>query len=147
MAVELTLQWIDDKKINNTLITSHSYSSLESIWSGRSSFGMDIIVEISHMMDSIKVTGISTCFIWVHAHVGVEGHYKVVILAKQTLKNKASWSTSPIDKAEAKGLIRTYWQLLVWQVYWDNNKTVRHLYKIESLLGGGRARIERKEKS
>lgn len=60
------------------------------------------------MMDSIKVTGISTCFIWVHAHVGVEGHYKVVILAKQTLKNKASRSTSPIDKAEAKGLIRTY---------------------------------------
>lgn len=50
----------------------------------------------------------STCFIWVHAHVGVEGHYKVVILAKQTLKNKASRSTSPIDKAEAKGLIRTY---------------------------------------
>ncbi len=44
----------------------------------------------------IKVMGrYTTHFICVSAHVGVEGNEKVDILAKQTLKNKASRSTSP----------------------------------------------------
>ncbi len=44
----------------------------------------------------MKVMDISTCFIWVPAHVGVKGNEKVDILAKQTLKNKASRFAGPI---------------------------------------------------
>lgn len=128
LAVLLALQRIEEKKINNTVIASHSYSSHESIRSGRSSFRMDIIVEICCMMYNIKVMGISTRFFWVPAHVGVEGNEKVDILAKQTLRIKQV-DLNPINKTEAKLLIRTYEQL-VWQVYWDNNKTGRHLYNI-----------------
>ncbi len=42
----LALHWIEEKKMKNTVIASDSYSSLESIRSGRSLVRMDIINEI-----------------------------------------------------------------------------------------------------
>ncbi len=59
LAILLALQWIEEKKINNTVIESDSYSSLESIRSGKSSFRMDIINEIFRMKYNrpIKVVG------------------------------------------------------------------------------------------
>ncbi len=62
---------------------------------------MDIINEKLH---NIKVMGISTRFIWVPAHVGVDGNEKVAILAKQTLGIKQVDFQVPLSKAEAKVL-------------------------------------------
>ncbi len=78
---------IEEKKVKNTVIASDSRRS------GRSLVRMDIINEKLH---NIKVMGISTRFSWVPAHVGVDGNEKVAILAKQTLKNKASRFSGPI---------------------------------------------------
>ncbi len=71
---------------------------------------MDIINAIFRKTYNIKVMGISTRFIWVSAHVGVEGNEKVDILAKQTLRIKQVDFQVPLSKAEAKVLIRIYAQ-------------------------------------
>ncbi len=68
---------------------------------------MDIINEKLHKMYNIKVMGISARFIWVPAHVGVDGIEKVAILAKQTLGIKQVDFQVPLSKAEAKVLMRT----------------------------------------
>jgi len=46
LAILLALQWIEEKKIKNTVIASDSYSSLESIRSGRSLVRIDSVNEI-----------------------------------------------------------------------------------------------------
>ncbi len=43
----------------------------------------------------------------------------------------------PISKAEAKIFMRTCAQS-VWQEYWDDNETGRHLYNIQRHVGAGR---------
>ncbi len=81
--------------------------------------------------------GVSTRFLWVPAHVGVEGNEQVGIQAKQTLRIKHVDLQVPLSKAEAKTFIRTYAQS-VWQEYWDDNETGRHLYNIQRHVGAGR---------
>jgi len=46
LAILLALQWIEEKKTKNTVIASDSYSSLESIRSGRSLVRIDSVNEI-----------------------------------------------------------------------------------------------------
>ncbi len=87
---------------------------------------MDIINEKLH---NIKVMGISTRFIWVPAHVGVDGNEKVAILAKQTLGIKQVDFQVPLSKAEAKVLV-LYGRYTFIQ------------YTKKSMLGGKRAGIK-----
>ncbi len=84
LAILLILQWIEEKEINNTVIASDSFSALTSIRSGRSSFRTDILNEIFLIIYRMESNCISTRFLWVPAHVGVEGNEQVDILAKQT---------------------------------------------------------------
>lgn len=53
-------------------------------------------------------------FVWVPAHVGIEGNEKADILAQQTLRIKQVELQIPLN-TEAKTLIKNYAQL-VWQV-------------------------------
>ena len=108
-----------------------------SIQSGRSTSRTDVIYETFSIMYRMENKGVPTCFLWVPAHVSVEGNEQVDILAKQTLRIKQVDLQVPLSKAEAKTLIRTYAQS-VWQEYWDDNVTGRHLYNIKRQVGAGR---------
>ncbi|XP_050975638.1 uridine 5'-monophosphate synthase isoform X1 [Labeo rohita] len=137
LAIILALNWIEEMEINNSVIASDSFSALESIKSGRSSARMDIVYNIFCKMYDLKVKGISTQFIWVPAHTGVEGNEKVDILAKQSLRIKEIDLCIPLSKAEAKVYIRKYTQS-IWQMYWDDHETGRHLYNIQKSVDAGR---------
>ena len=79
------------------------------------------------------------CFIWVPAHVGIEGNEEVDFLAKQTLKSHNVNTEIPLSKAEGKSLIKKHMKK-VWQEYWDIQDTGRHLYNIQEKVGLGRRR-------
>lgn len=137
IAILIALQWIEENDIYNVVIASDSFSSLESIRSGRSSYRMDILNNILSKTYYIKMKGKSVYFIWVPAHVGVEGNEKADFLAKQALRISKVNLEVPLSKAEAKIMIRTYAQS-IWQVHWDNIDTGRHLYNIQKQVGTGR---------
>lgn len=136
-ALVLALKWIEGKEIHNSVIASDSFSALSSIRSGRSSFRMDIINEIFLILYKIQIKGIATSFIWVPAHVGVEGNEQVDILAKQTLRIMNIDIEVPLSKAEVKTFIHKYAQT-TWQEHWDLSDTGRHLYQIQRYVGDGR---------
>ena len=77
----------------------------------------------------MHVKGIFTQYIWVPAHVGVEGNEQVDILAKQTLRITQVDMQVPLSKAEVKSFIKKYTQS-TWQEYWDISETGRHGRKV-----------------
>lgn len=85
----------------------------------------------------MHVKGIFTQFIWVPAHVSVEGNEQVDILAKQTLRIARVDMQVSLSKAEVKSFIKKYTQT-TWQEYWDISESGRHLYQIQRHVGDGR---------
>lgn len=77
-------------------------------------------------------------FLWVPAHVGVEGNEEVDIIANQALKHPNVEMELSISKAEANGLIRTVVKSK-WQELWNRESKGRHLYKIQEKVGAGRS--------
>ena len=71
----------------------------------------------------------NVCFVWVPAHVGVEGNEDVDILAKQSLRIPTIDVAILLCKAESKSIIKEQIQI-VWQEFWDLQDTGRHLYNI-----------------
>ena len=62
-AILLALQWIEEKKMCNTVIASDSFPALMSIQSGRSTSRTDVISEIFSIMYRLENKGVPTCFL------------------------------------------------------------------------------------
>lgn len=78
--------------------------------------------------------GLTVCFVWVSAHVGVEGNEDVDFMAKKALKVKSIDMQIPLSKAVGKAFIKEQMQNK-WQEYWELNETGRHLYNIQKNVG------------
>ncbi len=75
-----------------------------------------------------------TFFLWVPAHVGVEGNEDVDKIAKQALKHIVIDLDIPLGKSEMKGLIKTAIKNM-WQERWDKGNKGHHLYNIQKQVG------------
>lgn len=67
----------------------------------------------------MEIKGVSVCFLWVPAHVGVEGNEHVDILAKQAFRIKHVDLQLLLRRTETK------------TEYSDYNVAGRHLYNIQ----------------
>ena len=76
-------------------------------------------------------------FVWVPAHVGIEGNEEADMLAKQSLRQQNIDLQFCLSKAEGKTLIKRYSQKL-WQEAWELAETGRHLFSIQKQVGKGR---------
>ena len=68
-------------------------------------------------------------FLWVPAHVGVEGNEEADIFAKQAQKSNAINIKIPLSRAEVKSIISKH-MYKICQESWDSMTTGRHLYSI-----------------
>ncbi|XP_061925778.1 uncharacterized protein LOC133664840 [Entelurus aequoreus] len=132
-AIILGLEWIEGNNHKNTLIVSDSWAALTSIKTMKSC-RQDLIFKIHNQLHRMNKRGLAVCFIWVPAHVGIEGNEGVDILAKQSLRSHTVDMDIPLCREEGKSIIKKHVGK-VWQEYWDIQDTGRHLYNIQKHVG------------
>uniref|UniRef100_A0A3B5QAR3 Reverse transcriptase domain-containing protein n=1 Tax=Xiphophorus maculatus TaxID=8083 RepID=A0A3B5QAR3_XIPMA len=144
LAILLALQWVEDIKPLKTVICSDSSSALLSLKNTQSDSRMDILFEIFHTLFRIQNMGLIVIFVWVPAHIGVEGNERADKMAKRAIQNPISF-TVKTSKSEGKSMVKGK-LMEKWQKRWDEEKTGRWFYKIQKIVGERRnGRRNRKE--
>lgn len=121
----------ENHQSQGVIIASDSLSAFLSIQSGRASCRQDLIYQILHLLLTLHNKGVVVSFLWVPAHVGVEGNEVVDMLAKNSIKHETVDVQVPISRAEVKTIIKQH-SLNIWQEYWNTADTGRHLYSIQN---------------
>jgi hypothetical protein len=108
------------------VIASDSSSALLSIQNSHSGSRKDILLDILQLASGLQKAGLKFSFLWVPAHIGVEGNE----LAKKAAGKDNIDADIKYSKAEVKRIIktRTYEK---WQFFWDNESFGRHLFSIQ----------------
>ena len=135
MGIILALQWVEDSGQYKVRIATDSISTLTSNQSGNSC-RQDLLLEISNQIYRLHNKGVDVSFLWVPAHVGVEGNEEADIFAKQAQKSNAINIKIPLSRAEVKSIISKH-MCKVWQESWDSMTTGRHLYSIKPQVKNG----------
>ncbi len=133
IAILLAIQWVEEVKPIRAVICSDSMSALNSLSGDISTTRQELIYEILINLLRIQKMGIVLRFMWVPAHVGVQGNETVDKLAKQAMKHMNIEVQIPLSKAEIKGIIKEHINKK-WQEMWDREVKGRHLSK--STAGG-----------
>jgi ribonuclease HI len=145
IGILMALQWVEEVHPRDVVICSDSYSALMSINSGKSASRQDILYEILQNLYRIYRIGVNISFLWVPAHVGVEGNEEVDQLAKRSLKRNVIDINVSLSKTEVKAIIKSALNKM-WQQKWDKESKGRHLYNIQNKVGVERSKYgSRKE--
>uniref|UniRef100_A0A3B5R9A6 Reverse transcriptase domain-containing protein n=1 Tax=Xiphophorus maculatus TaxID=8083 RepID=A0A3B5R9A6_XIPMA len=135
-AIILALEWLlgnDNREVSTFIIASDSQAALLSIKSGKSS-RLDLILRIYQLLVHLHNNKCLVQFVWIPAHVGIEGNEEVDILAKQALKSDIVHLNIPLSKNEGKSIIQKE-IIKIWQELWDNHDNGRQLYTIQKSVG------------
>jgi ribonuclease HI len=141
LAIPLAAECVQEVRPDRLVICSDSCAALMSLNACVSQSRQDVLYEVLRCLYRVKNI---VMFLWVPGHVGVEGNDKVHSIAKQAPKHPNVEMELSINKAEAKGLIRTVVKNK-WQVLWNRESKGRHLYKIQEQMGSGRSSGPREE--
>ena len=136
-AVFMALQWVEREKPDKVVVLSDSSSILKSLQSFRSKCREDLMYQVLQLYSQLSQMGVEIQFMWVPAHVGIEGNESVDMLAKEALVNEDVELDIHISKAEAKSIV---WGRVVaeWQQSWDEEQKGRHYYQFHSKVNGSR---------
>lgn len=118
-----------------------------SLKSGNSRNREDLVVEILQSLFRIQKMQLMVRFVWVPAHIGVEGNEMADKVAKRALRNERKQISVKMSKLEAKSVIKE--QIIKkWQEEWNRGKKGRYLYKNKPWVGGsGTVGRNRREES
>jgi len=130
IAIQIALQWVEEIQPTTVVICSDSYSALKSILSGKSESRQDILIEVLQSLYRICQLRIIAEFLWVPAHVGVEGNEEVDKIVKPALKHANVNIHITLSKSKIKGLIKVAVRKM-WQKRWNKGNKGRHLYNIQ----------------
>ena len=120
-----------DRKIT---ICSDSVSSLLSIKNRTAKTHQDILYEKLLKTSRLTQQGREITFMWVPAHLGIQGNEKADKSAKEAVKKEEVEMKVKLLKAEGKSLI---WKEInmQWSQHWKEQEKGRHLYKLQSVVG------------
>lgn len=139
LAIIIALQWIEEVQPEKAVICSDSMAALKSLQSAKSEARQDLVFEILQNLFTIRQLRIMVSFLWVPAHVGVDGNEEADMLAKKALNNEQIEIKLALSKTEFKRMIAVE-IYKKWQQVWNKETKGRHLYQIQEFVGNGRKR-------
>lgn len=134
VAILMALTWVEDAPLGRYLVCSDSSSALVSIGNMSSDSRQDIVFEIFHLLYRIKHRGIEVVFLWVPAHVGVDGNEQADKFAKSAARRSYVGLTIKYSKSEVKSLIKVKLKEK-WQAQWDGDGKGRYYYSMQKTVG------------
>ena len=115
------MEWSIHNNIPETVILTDSFSSVQSLQSGKSHTRPDKINHIVARLDAAKIQGILIHIDWIPAHVGIPGNEIADATARSAMTTGSSDHTIPF-KSEIYPLI--YEAIMKkWQQQWNNTLT------------------------
>ncbi|KAI2667110.1 hypothetical protein H4Q32_003505 [Labeo rohita] len=130
LAILLALIKIEDFKPNTFVVCSDSMAALVSILNLQSTCRLDLVYDIFQSLYRLSHRDTTVCFIWVPAHVEVDGNEVVDSLAKKALSMNSNQLDVPLSRNEIKTIIKAKVNNL-WQKQWHTNSKGRFLHKIQ----------------
>uniref|UniRef100_A0A8C2HUK7 Uncharacterized protein n=1 Tax=Cyprinus carpio TaxID=7962 RepID=A0A8C2HUK7_CYPCA len=134
IAILLAIQWIEEIRPLKSVVCSDSSSSLASIQYSHSESRPDILIEIQQTLYRIQMMGLTVNFLWVPAHIGIQGNEMADKAAKEAIKNNGINLSVSISKNEIKSIIKERLKVR-WQKQWDMEKKGRWFYRIQRKVG------------
>ena len=129
-AIVLALEWLHiNLTTTEVVILSDSYSALQSL--EKENNECNLVREILHKLQCLKMKRISVSFEWIPAHVGIHGNEIADTLAKNATKRKAIDFEIKLSKNDLE--TKSYKVYLdEWQKDWDTSLKGRFLYNIQN---------------
>ncbi len=129
------VQWVEEVRPQQVVICSDSTAALMALQGGRSRLRPDLICELQPALYRAELVGSRLGFLWVPAHVGVEGNEAVDVAAKEALGREE------VDVNVTMG-ISEYYRIIKeeiarrWQKKWEGEKRGRFYYNIQNDVSG-----------
>ncbi len=123
----------DIVNLSQLVVCSDSYSALTSVNTGKYSNRQDIVSDVLQSQFRLHQRSLIKYFVWVAAHVGIEGNEAVDQIAKQALKSSEIEFNVPMSTLEVKWLIKGDLNE-TWQRKWDSENKGQLLYNIQILV-------------
>ncbi len=128
----MALEWVYEVRPDKVIICSDSLAVLGSIHSLETN-RTDILTEIMIRLYSLRQVGIIIRFMWVPAHVGIQGNEEADKIAKESLKMKEPNINISLSRSEGKHYILETCNKK-WQTVWNSCHTGRHYYKVQKII-------------
>ncbi|XP_026126102.1 uncharacterized protein LOC113107658 isoform X1 [Carassius auratus] len=132
IAILMALEWVYEVRPDKVIICSDSMAvllSLQSLETNRT----DILTEIMIKLYGLRQIRIIITFMWVPAHVGIQGNEEADKIAKESIKMKEPNIKIALSRSEGKHLISEACNRK-WQTEWDSCHTGRHYYKVQKTI-------------
>lgn len=130
------LKWVETSKEERVVICSDSMSALMVLEGGEGAKARpDIVSEILMVVYRLERQGCSVGFLWVPAHVGVEGNEVADAMAKEALEQQCVGVRIALGQFEGRSLIKDF-ILGKWQEEWDKDIRGRHYHQIQRSVRG-----------
>ena len=140
VALIWAVNWVEEVRPQQAIICSDSAAALMALQGGRSQVRPDLVCELLTALYRINQTGIRVEFMWVPAHVGVEGNEAADVAAKEALSREEVDVGIALGISEYRSMIKEELTRR-WQSEWEGETRGRFYYNIQNSVRGGNSTL------
>lgn len=133
VAVLWAVRWVEDNKREYSVKCSDSAATLTTIKECKSKSRPDVLVEILQVLYRIHKAGYEVGFLWVPAHMGVEGNEEADEMAKKAVQEERVQFNLQYGSPDYTEIINRAVKEM-WQRSWECERNGRDYYVVQRMV-------------